>query len=189
MTMSLGRLLAAGRSLVGGRDDAGRYRTNKHVALPKFISPRNPFASEVKSEASPAHAESVAKDRGAKSAGITTKADVDTTVKADLRTPMSARATRWLGEWRQKLNPLPRLVKRPGPAKSVIPHFAKSPVQPELSLDQVKVVRNDLSDADLEIVPVKAPVASGSAEPAEKFAMAGNTWDRLTTKFFGVGPT
>jgi hypothetical protein len=38
----------------------------------------------------------------------------------------------------------------------------KEPVQGELSLDGVRVVRNDLSDADLEVVPVKAPVAQQS---------------------------
>jgi hypothetical protein len=33
--------------------------------------------------------------------------------------------------------------------------FTKAPVQGELSLDRIKVVRNDLSDADLEIVPAR----------------------------------
>ena len=40
-------------------------------------------------------------------------------------------------------------------AKSSIPRFAKQPVQGHLSLDTIKVVRNDLSDADLEVTPAK----------------------------------
>jgi hypothetical protein len=33
-------------------------------------------------------------------------------------------------------------------------------VQPEFSLDAVKVVHNDLADADIEIVPVKSHAAA-----------------------------
>src|SRR5438309_550527 len=43
--MSLGRLLAAGKSLMGAREDGGRFRVNKRVQLPKFVSPKNPFTS------------------------------------------------------------------------------------------------------------------------------------------------
>jgi hypothetical protein len=45
--------------------------------------------------------------------------------------------------------------RSPSARKSAVPQFSKSPVQGELSLDQVKVMRNDLSDADLEIVSTK----------------------------------
>ena len=44
---------------------------------------------------------------------------------------------------------------------------AKPPVQAELELDEVKVVRNDLSDADLEIVAKKRKTAR-SEQPAEE---------------------
>jgi hypothetical protein len=45
----------------------------------------------------------------------------------------------------------------------------KTPVQVELSLDCVKVIRNDLSDADLEVVRAKAPAARRpeKAEPPQ----------------------
>ena len=36
--------------------------------------------------------------------------------------------------------------------------FSKAPVQAELSLDKIKVLRNDLSEGDLEVVPVKISV-------------------------------
>ena len=38
-------------------------------------------------------------------------------------------------------------------APSAVPRSSKRPLQPELSLDQIKVVRNDLSDTDFEVVP------------------------------------
>jgi hypothetical protein len=47
-------------------------------------------------------------------------------------------------------------------------------VQTELSLNAVKVLHNDLSDADVEIVPVKsrtmAPMELPTREPMEFFA-------------------
>ncbi len=187
--MSLGRLLAAGKSLVGGRDHEGRYRVDKRVALPKFISPRNPFASPAKTDVSSEEIESAIQSRASEPVEAVAKANIGTMGKSDQRISIGTRAARWLGEWRQKLNPLPRVAKQPGLAGSAIPSSTKTPMQTELSLDQVKVVRNDLSDADLEIVPVKAPIASLPAKPEEKFALAGSTWDRLTTKFFGAGPT
>jgi hypothetical protein len=50
---------------------------------------------------------------------------------------------------------LSRFKRSPSARKSAVPQFSKSPVQGELSLDQVKVMRNDLSDADLEVVSTK----------------------------------
>ena len=43
--MSFGKLLATGKSLMGG-NGGGRYRMSKNARLPKFISPRNPFAPD-----------------------------------------------------------------------------------------------------------------------------------------------
>ena len=52
--MSLVKLLTAGKSLVGGQDVTSRYKMNKQMRLPKFVSPRNPFATEGKPEVAPA---------------------------------------------------------------------------------------------------------------------------------------
>ena len=46
--MSLMRLLAAGRSLIGGEDRANRYRLPRRKALPTFGGEANPFASTVR---------------------------------------------------------------------------------------------------------------------------------------------
>jgi len=66
--------------------------------------------------------------------------------------------------WLEKLNPLAWLPRRKG--KSVIPKFSRPPVQGELSLDNVKVVRNDLNDADVEVVPAKIVVKTAVNRPA-----------------------
>jgi hypothetical protein len=45
-----------------------------------------------------------------------------------------------------------------------------APVQGELSLDKIKVVRNDLSETDLEVVPLRLRPKNTLAEavPSEK---------------------
>ena len=167
--MSLGRLLATGKSLVGLSSDASRYRVNKQARLPKFISPKNPFASGETSAApvpeSPA---------APKSAVAVARADASEARKTISRAPVSARAAGWLGEWGRKLNPLARRSQAPGPVKSAAPGGLPNALQGELSLDAVRVVRNDLSDADFEVV-----------RSAAKLEPVGAVWNRLTTRFFG----
>ena len=48
--MSLGKLLATGRSLVGGAPAMGRYDISERNRLPKFGSAKNPFAPSATSE-------------------------------------------------------------------------------------------------------------------------------------------
>lgn len=190
--MSLGRLLAAGKSLVDTSDGAGRYRVNKRAALPKFISPRNPFASpdaEVPSPSTEPPDSAVAPN----AAVATAKADTAAPGKSVMTVSIGARAARWFGEWGRKVNPLPRLAKKPGPVKSPASPSVRTPVQPELSLDKVQVVRNDLSDGDFEIVPRRAAgdsrLGTSPLAAPEKLVPAGGMWDRLTTRIFGAGQT
>jgi hypothetical protein len=53
-----------------------------------------------------------------------------------------------------------------------MPRFGKSPVQGELSLDKVKVVRGDLAHADLEVVRANEPSSAA--------------WRNLTARVFGT---
>jgi hypothetical protein len=178
---------------MGGRDDMSPYRINKGVRLPKFGSPRNPFAPPAKTEVSPTCAEAAANACGEKTVVARAKADPDAAWKTSFQFRGGARAARWISEWRQKLNPLLQLPKRPGQVKSAAgPRFTKTPVQSELSLDKVQVVRNDLSDADFEVVTAKMPVGSQSEPSAllqHEVRSSGNTWDRVTARIFGVGQT
>jgi hypothetical protein len=78
-------------------------------------------------------------------------------------------------------------------AKSAIPRFPKPAVQGELSLERIKVVRNDLSDADLEVVPARASSAPAATAPAprliEKAEGAKTAWGRVTSRILGAGRT
>lgn len=64
----------------------------------------------------------------------------------------------------------------------------------QLSLEFVKVVRNDLSDSDLELVPAKplaaaAPkrVIGGAAPAMEAVEPEPSRWSRFTARLFGAG--
>jgi hypothetical protein len=78
-------------------------------------------------------------------------------------------------------------------AKPAIPRFPKPPVQGELSLERIKVVRNDLSDADLEVVPARPSATPAAAAPAprliEKAEGTKSAWERVTTRILGAGRT
>ena len=77
--------------------------------------------------------------------------------------PATARTDR-TPNWAAKLNPF----RAPEPVRPVVPIA----VQVELSLDAVKVIHNDLADADIEVVPVKsrpaAPVETPALPPARR---------------------
>lgn len=203
--MSLGRLLTAGRSLVGGSNSEPHYRMSDPKAMPKFGSAKNPFRSKpqrpaptaetsravVASAAAPAPASSAGEaGRGTHAASTPALspadglrgAEVPVAVKrpegrapaAPETTPAPAapkRARFQFGWLRQRSARLFSWLSRsrPAAAKAAVPRFDALPIQGELALDRIKVVRNDLSDADLEIV-TRAPATPkpGSASPAVK---------------------
>lgn len=103
-----------------------------------------------------------------------------------------------LAAWARKLNPLAYLPARTSGAKPAKSRVTRAPVQTELSLERVRVMRNDLSDADLEVVPARpvklaAKPAAPPAQPASRAepVTAGEptTWNRLTSRFFGARET
>ena len=68
----------------------------------------------------------------------------------------------WLGRIKARMSRI--YVK---PARPAAPRSAKPAVQTELSLDKVRVVRNDLSETDLEIVPGKAVYGRSNSTPTQ----------------------
>lgn len=187
--MSLLRLLTAGKSLIGLKESQGRYAVKQHGMLPRFgakdsDSPKpnkagDPTAADTWA-ASPAKATSAA-------------AAVPPGACQPAAPSRESKGLLLLGWWKPKLK---------GPA---IPRFHRPMVQGELSLDSVKVVRNDLRDSDLEVttrvtksvgperarpaqeVPetetsVPALPGSGSGAPA-----AAGSWVRMTERLFGAG--
>jgi hypothetical protein len=223
--MSLLRLLAAGKSLVGLESSESRYQLTRQRILPRFGAKKNPFRATASPEP-PAPAASApapvvdpglpaehtrsptselqgAKQAVAGTAGLDaaeTQLPVRETVGQGARNPKARELARSdmrqgasePGKFTSRLNAL-FPWRRPEAPKPAIPRFAKPMVQAELSLETVKVVRNDLSDTDLEIVRAKRPPAStGDARVAQGAAnrSAGETaWARVTGRLFGLGKT
>jgi hypothetical protein len=183
--MSLLRLLTAGKSLVGLQPPSNRYQMRERYRLPKFGSASNPFAApapaaeeetlETSSDAPPKHQRYQMSPAEFVAARLkeTKKLPADPTAEArrtsgDLASEGKARTR--AGHWTNKLNPLSWFSRRREEPRSAVPRFSKAPMQGELSLDRVKVVRNDLSEADVEIVTAKpAPKPkSESAAPTDE---------------------
>jgi hypothetical protein len=179
--MSLLKLLTTGKSLDGAKDLGSRYRMTNRRLLPKFGTARNPFQADA-APAAPAQAEVAAP---VQAQAVETPAEPMAPVAAQLAKPAVAQspkaapsllqlgtskarglASALQSRWSSQLG---SLLSKPARKPKLIfsaPVKATAPVQGELSLDRVKVVRNDLRDADLEVVPVKSRPAAAAA-PAE----------------------
>jgi hypothetical protein len=176
--MSLVRLLTAGKSLVGIQDLKSRYRSVDPRAMPKFGSEKKVTTNIAR--------ESEAKPSAAKS-------DVETSTANVQQTPVTARKVHgsgWVSQWGSKLGSL--VSQKPKPARSAIPRLNGVPVQGELSLENIKVVRNDLSDADLEVVTRKMAPAKKAESDAPEWMPAKNPHPQksegLSTMFSAVNP-
>ena len=179
--MSLMRLLSAGKTLVSGGEPMGRYRINTGYHLPKFGPTKNPFQKPP--EAKPAaqaemqmpapiqkEAEQVRLSSAELSAAelketqrVPVVAAVPVVAPAQDKVHPVLAMLDWMddtaGRVKERITKLelPNLIpkRKAAAATPVVQKTVAGPVQPELSLEKVRVVRNDLSDADLEIVPVK----------------------------------
>ncbi|HUA68187.1 MAG TPA: hypothetical protein VMA13_06530 [Candidatus Saccharimonadales bacterium] len=167
--MNLGKLLVAGKSVMGGRRPIAYHITNRNY-LPKFIPPKNPFAPPVETEVAPK-----AEDMPEKK---TIATDRTKTQKLPAFFAPKPRGTTWV----QKLNPISILSG----SNSERPQKAQCPRQAELSLDRVKVVHNDLTDVDVEIVPIKSRTSPELEAPMSAEADHGHAWSRLSAKIFGT---
>jgi hypothetical protein len=165
--MNLGKLLVAGKSVINGCAKIS-YRANRHVYLPKFGLVQNPFKSP--DEAKPAEPEAATIAAPFKKAVAPVAAK---TQKIPPWPPRPARAT----SWANKLNPI-SIWRGSAPVASSAP----CPVQSELSLDSVKVVHNDLTDADVEVVPIKSRTADKTAVPT--LPPPEKSWEYLAERMF-----
>ena len=183
--MSLLQLLTTGKSLVGLNDTEPRYRVTRERLLPEFGPARNPFCTTVKP--SPEHPEAAKRQPAldlsertvaGNSAPLPSLPAPSVPVTAALQSPtrkanagrggagaallrIAALPGRCVGKLKVLLS---RAGSRP-PARLGPPSFAKTPLQSELALERIKVVRNDLRDADLVVVPAKLPAVRGSIAP------------------------
>ena len=154
MIMKLGKLLAAGKGIFAPRDEMA-YRVSKHP-LPKFGSEKNPFAPAPRPETPKAEAVQAGESK-VEAARCSVAAKTQ-------KMPALAEATKPAAGWASKLNPM-ALLREARAEKTEV-----QAVQTELSLDKVKVVHNDLTDADVEVVPIKSrPQAEvPELQPAKK---------------------
>jgi len=173
--MNLGKLLVAGKSVINGCAEVS-YRANRHVYLPKFGLAQNPFKSpdeaEVAKPAEPARPASLAMEAIAAPIKKTVTPVAAKTQKIP-PWPRPARAT----SWASKLIPISIWRGSAPPAPS-----APRPVQSELSLDSVKVMHNDLSDADVAVVPIKSRTADKAAVPM--LPPPEKSWEYLAERMF-----
>ncbi len=162
--MNFGKLLISGKSVMTSGYGAA-YRENKHVYLPKFESPKSPSTRPVPVQSVPAPGQPLR--QGPSKAAF---APDFTRGKTDRpASPPSGQR-----QWVAKLNPVSLFRGSSAPAVQA--------VQTEQSLDTVKVVYNDLSNAEVEVVPIK----SRPAPPEE--TGSGGTWGSLGAKFFRTTP-
>ena len=161
--MNLGKLLATGKSMISGKVTA-KYRENKHVYLPKFTPTKNPFAQSPATAVTPELP--VAPKAEATLVGVKTRPlptmppvkpeKVEKTAPAGWVSKISSVSVwrGWLAEVKDQ----------------------QATVQAELSLEAVRVVHNDLSDTDVEVVPIKSrPVPSKTVREVAPVEQA--TWE------------
>ncbi len=166
-----------------GKDNSlGRYRFDKRFRLPKFGSVKNPFETSKQTESIPAPKaeptpvpvsapveKSPAEVRVAslqKTQRLPEAAPVEVKHRGEWLRKKPARFFFRLKQWATKLNPLSWFPRRKASAKSVLPAVERPVLQPELSLEKVRVVRNDLNDTDLEVVAAKAPTNTNDTPAA-----------------------
>jgi hypothetical protein len=165
--MNLGKLLVAGKSIINGRAEIS-YRADRRVYLPKFGLAQNPFKSPSGTEPAKPAAETIA--------APIQKAVAPAAAKIENMPALASKPAR-AASWASKLNPISMLR---GPASAA--QTAPGPVQSELSLDSVKVVQNDLSDADVEVVPIKSRTAGEATVPV--LPPPSQPWEYLAERMF-----
>lgn len=197
-------LLAVTESLVETKDTAGRYRLPKRSPLPKFGSPKNPFAARPSEEvrqpdsapkpvAPPTPASAVTpppmapaprsgrRNLVARGAALLATASAKARRSGAALLDSTVRPVRRLGNW------FGRIARKAAPLRRLSP-----PVQAELSLENVKVVRNDLRDSDLEVVSLRSATSrkvSAIVEPTPVQPAGGKPWTRLTGRLWHPEPT
>lgn len=164
------------------------YHMDKKKLLPKFGSASNPLTTAEKVQL--ARPEPEVKIEPARGRAFTPQEIVAAQSKADEAAPgigsdfkpeqkPAARKPSFpsgIGALARRVaanvNPLGWWKRRQAQRQLSFARAKNAPVQGELSLDRIKVVRNDLSDADVEIVPAKVKTPTSRTAPALETAAA-----------------
>jgi hypothetical protein len=201
--MSLIKLLTVGKCLVSNRNGPGRYRMTELALLPKFAPVGRPIAlaPKPKNRAMPAadyrQPEAGPSGNPAPVPMTPTKqvlAHSTPTERAESISPGVNPAPMPVAASASCVNSISNTdffrLKRVAAAFGRAGHpQRKAPVQTELVLDGVRVVRNDLSDSDVEIVPTRPVLTPAPDQPPQpkiiKAELTGMGWSRLTARLFG----
>jgi hypothetical protein len=207
--MSMMHLLSAGKSLIGLNDPGKRYRQPDPRAMPKFGSNQKFFQAKAGAKAQTGEVTNPGKVRGDNRGATATLPKqieqaanpspglTEMPLRSGGLTPASAchgpiprqrsekpRTVPWLAKISWWLPVGKAAGRRPAGAR-----LAPPPVQGELSLENVKVLRNDLSDVDLEVVAVKPKPAETRREVATAVSAGrAKPWARVAT-LLGAGQT
>jgi len=181
------RLLTVGRSLATIKDQPSRYRMTQQNLLPKFGPSNRPEAAAAPLQPTPTAAakgekikqwpssqKEVPTTKKKMSAEALNKAEAD---EPSVSAPTDASQAAFpAGRWSGMRNPFGARKRE---------ESQRAPTQGELSLDMVKPVRNDLSDADLEVVPRgQRPAENEISAPTERHETVGYLWSRLSARIF-----
>lgn len=160
--MKLLRLLSLGKSFIGLKNGPGRYRMTDLNLLPKFTALDSPWEDSVE-------------------------------VKAEPRRRVARWWQRlWTALWPGKIKaaePTDSLALPGKPANTltsrIFGHRRRPLVQPELALEKVQVMANDLTDSDLELVDRQGRKPKPSTKKGQESAEAGGAkWGKPEIRIF-----
>ena len=174
--MSMLKLLSNGQSVMGIGSKANTYKMPAKATLPKFAPMGRPItlAPAVVEQKLPIQPSLFDAPRAA----VAVPAPVIAPVKIPTLALKEAGPSPW-----QKMGAVGKAFvrqvflghkPRPTPAATV---------QAELALEKVTPMRNDLSDADLEVVSAKVGNAQGGSIRRGGAEAAGEAWTKITTRF------
>ena len=186
--MSLIKLLSVSKSFVNGRNQSGRYRMVESGSLPKFAPMGRPvsLAPPARTVELPLTDVMIAQCR----ADVRAETAMPATTSRSRPSPVSLVPS---PQEAGCANAVPtstnyfRLRKNPFTTRSTENHESQTHAQKELSLDSIKVVRNDLSDADFDVVAASIKPESEGGVQRPRFLRpeaGGFAWSRLIARFF-----
>lgn len=172
--MSLNKLLSVGRSFAGMRDEKSPFEMRKECLLPIFeAAPRLAAKHEPARGApeGPVQTDWLARSEG-QAQPLSTAATAEPALdpraaRPEPNAPAAKKSRRSL--WSILTF---GLFDRKAPAGVSL---GAALIQPELSLDRVRVIRNDLHDSDLELVLKKRPQARKASVAASSPPALGNS--------------
>jgi hypothetical protein len=184
--VSLMQLLVAGRSLKTVKDQPSPYKMKQANLLPKFAGKKTDAVQETQGKAAAASPEAaqpgmaLAASPGLSSLAGATAADIvndqqGANACADFPQPVIQ-----VGAKQPVLRGWYAFRKRLQRSRS----SKVTPVQTELSLDTVRVVRNDLRDVDPANPPAGGSARHRKAALPRTRAVAGAWWTRLQMRLF-----